>query len=32
MKQLIDSYAQIGPREAAEILRNREGLNNENIV
>lgn len=31
MKQLIDSYAQIGPREAAEILRNREGLNNENI-
>jgi isopenicillin-N N-acyltransferase-like protein len=31
MKQLIDSYSQIGPREAAEILRNREGLNNENI-
>ena len=31
MKQLIDSYAHIGPHEAAEILRNRGGLNNENI-
>lgn len=31
MKQLIDSYSKIGPHEAAEILRNREGLNNENI-
>lgn len=31
MKQLINSYEHIGPREAAEILRNREGLNNENI-
>lgn len=31
MKQLIDSYSKIGPHEAAEILRNREGLYNQNI-